>query len=449
MNLVQLAEHAKNFSNQQLQQMLQQPDGSIPPFILAAEAARRQDIERSAQMQPSQPTTVLDDLIQERSTKAGVPQLPAQMNAAQQPQAARGGGLMALAGGGQVRGFAGGSVAVAQPGTARPPMPTFSDIAAGLGEDWNSAVDWAKQKYDIISAPQQVGISGATDPFVRQNAGLGPAQPSGGMTSEEMTADINRYRREVAGGYPKTPVDPKAVEKNIKTAEKEAAMGATPTASAEPTTGNSADAAKIRAQIESLYGPQDDDYILGISPTAYAGIAQAMLSREPGLSSGERWAAASMALARGQQAKQEQEDELRREGAMALINWDAKQMETARQEQREDIRYQREKADADARAEAAANKEIMSRRISGLEVYARAAKDKADFYQDQIDQITKQYEGMFGQMPEEDKLKIAQLESARNEQMGIYEGYQEQLGSGVYGIPKIGTTDPQTGRPTS
>lgn len=479
MNLVQLAEHAKNLSNEQLQKMLQQPDGSVPPFILASEAARRQDIEQSAQMQPSQPTTVLDDLIKGRADKAGVAQLAGQMaqpQQAAQPQMARGGGLMSLANGGQVRGFAGGSVAVSQPPSGVVmPMPSLSDIAAGLGQeftgavDWAGqefagAVDWAKQKYDILNTPVKVGVSGSTDPFVRQSAGLGPVQPSGGLTAEEYTADVDRYRRELAGGYSRKTVpnqkevDPEAVDKNLKTADKEAEMGAKPTATSPPTTENSVDTEAVRAQIEALYGPQDDNYILGISPVAYAGIAKAMLSSEPGLSSGERWANASMALAAGQQSKAERDEELRREGAMALLNYDMKEADRIREDQirqtgydREDRRYQ-QALDAQAAKDLRAEKDARNTAyLDGIKTQSETYKVMSDRAGKDMENIAQKYQGNhlgIKAWTPEDIQRYKELEAAQKSYYGQYIYFQNEL-SGAKGVKfKVSETiDPNTGRP--
>lgn len=473
MNLVQLAEHAKNLSNEQLQKMLQQPDGSVPPFILASEAARRQDIEQSAQMQPSQPTTVLDDLIKGRADKAGVAQLAGQMaqpQQAAQPQMARGGGLMSLANGGQVRGFAGGSVAVARPyQSTSPSMPTLSEIGAGLGQTWNNVVDWGSKTYDIVSSPQEVGMRGATDPFVRQNAGLSASVPSAGtsMTAAENEQDLAQYRRmaDFSPAAPKTSspgpntIDPKVLEKLKETAEKEQEMGVeVPSTVATPTTGNSNDSAGMRARFAELFSGEDNEYFLGIAPTGFAAASQAMFENDPGTSTGERIANAAMALAASQQSAEEDRQERAREGAMALLNYDMRVADQAREDElrqmgwnREDERYRQERELEAAKDRRAENSAKAASYLEGVKTQSETYKVMADRIGKDMENIADKYQGNplgIKAWTPDDINRYKELESAQKSYYAQYIYFQNEL-SGARGVKTrvSETIDQATGRP--
>lgn len=457
MNLVQLAEHAKNLSNDQLQMMLQRPDGAVPPFILAAEAARRQDIERSAQMQPAQPTTVLDDLIQSRSTKAGIGQLPGQMAnqpepQAQQPQMPQQAPPQ-MRSGGQVRRFMDGSIVNAGQTTTflgAPYDPSkdlfggFPGLYSGIASGISSAYDYAtkpwSETYGPAAGPNQV------QPFFSANGDRSGDGGVSGLTSEENARDIAGVQRRARATTPNY-IDPKAAEKQLETAKKEEEMGANPTATAVPTTENSSDAAAIRERIMAAYGYKDTNDFLGIDSLSYAAMSKALLDTTPGTSSGERWANAAMALAAGERADQEKAKEAEREGALALLNYDIRQDDRLYQEGREDEQYAREKADADARFAKEAEKSRIENRVSGLKVYAATAKDKAEFYQKQIDALAKPYTEMNAIPPEDVAKKINEYIIERNKYLSMYSKYQENLATGVYGVAPIEVAD-DTGRPT-
>lgn len=452
MNLVQLAEHAKNLSNDQLQMMLQRPDGMVPPFILAAEAARRQDMERSAMAQPSQPTTVLDDLIQSRATSAGIGQLPAQMATppqqmpqqmppqVQQPQ---------MRDGGPVRRYMDGSIVNAGKTTTFMGVPydPSKDMFGGLPGIYNSITSGIGGIYDYATKPWSETYG--------PDAGANQVQPffSGisGLTDEENAKDIASVQRRagLAPGAvratPQKPTDPAATDKLIKTGETEKNMGANPTVATPPTTENTSDQDKISESIKALFAEKDNDYLLGIAPTTYAAIAAAMLSRQPGLSSGERWAAASAALAAQQQRDADAEAERADAGALALLKREETLDDRSYNERRDEVKYQRDKADMDARYAQAAEKQRRDNQIAGLEVYAKSAKQQADMYQAQIDAIL---EPLMGIPPDEVTAKqIKDLEVLRDSYRRVQSEYEGKLGSDVYGVPRIQMADPVTGRP--
>lgn len=457
MNLVQLAEHAKNLSNQQLQMMLQRPDGMVPPFILAAEAARRQDIERSAMSQPAQPTTVLDDLIQSRTDKAGVSQLPGQMATppapqamppqAQQPQ---------MRNGGQVRRFVGGGLSDLETGD---PMGSGAEYAQGTGyglaDIYNfgkEAVAWTNPYYAGKQIGRYIGQSGIFDnvpPLIPRWEDANGYTADDKKAIDEDVASVQRRSGLARGVVPaasQRPTDPAATDKLIKTGETEKNMGANPTVATPPTTENASDQDKISESIKALFAEKDNNYILGISPTTYSAIAAAMLSRKPGLSSGERWAAASAALAAQQERDAEAATERADAGALALLKREETLDDRAYNERRDDVKYQREKADMDARYAQAAERQSRDNQIAGLKVYADSAKQQADMYQKQIDAIL---EPLMGNPPTDEATikQIKDWEILRDSYRQIQSEYEKKLGSGVYGVQKIQMADPVTGRP--
>lgn len=111
MNLLKAQDLLKGVPDQQLQQMLQRPPGTIPPFLIASEAARRSKVRQEYQgdMQGKPPTsTVIEDLMNnmgvaalkppgEQRVPVQAPQMPA---APQEPVQMYDGGIVAFAQGG-------------------------------------------------------------------------------------------------------------------------------------------------------------------------------------------------------------------------------------------------------------------------------------------------------------------------------------------------------------
>jgi len=111
MNLLKAQDLLKGVPDQQLQQMLQRPPGTIPPFLIVSEAARRSKVRQEYQgdMQGKPPTsTVIEDLMNNMGVAAlkppGQQQVPVQtpqMPAApQEPVQMYDGGIVAFANGG-------------------------------------------------------------------------------------------------------------------------------------------------------------------------------------------------------------------------------------------------------------------------------------------------------------------------------------------------------------
>lgn len=442
MNLVQLAEHAKNLSNQQLQQMLQQPTGTVPPFILAAEAARRQDIERAAQEQPAEPTTVLDDLIKNRTDAAGVnalagqmaqgmpadqaPMMPAQPQMMQpqapQPQMARGG---------SVRGFAPGGLSDLDTDRFN---TEFSD-PMGSGNEFTTAPTPSGTLYEWWNP------SGA--PLLRTEASP-PAAPS----PADSPQDIARLK--AAGGKGRAPyapytppsspkpVDPEATSKQVETANKEAEMNSQPSATTPPTTGNAQDTIDLQARLAEIYGEDEANRMLGISSSGYAAAAAALLDTTPGRTSGQRWANFAAALAADRDAYTSQQADQRREmGLMALkrdLELEDAASEAARQDEawaREDKWKERTFALQEAQYKDSQKKATDNQYQQGIQTQSETFKFLAEKAQKEMADIAKKYgdSNTLGTKTwdEADKKRYADLQLASKSYTDKYLYYQQVL----------------------
>jgi hypothetical protein len=68
MNMIELQDKLKNFSQEQLVGMMQQPTGEAPQFMVLSEITRRQKMQQEASKTPTQ------SVAQEAVAAAGVPQ---------------------------------------------------------------------------------------------------------------------------------------------------------------------------------------------------------------------------------------------------------------------------------------------------------------------------------------------------------------------------------------
>jgi len=107
MNVIQLQDKLKNFSQEQLIGAMQMPDGSTPQYLVLGEIMRRKQMESSAAAQPAPESTVAEDAV----VAAGVPQGGiSDMARALAPQTdmAQNTGIQAMARGGPVKKMAAG-----------------------------------------------------------------------------------------------------------------------------------------------------------------------------------------------------------------------------------------------------------------------------------------------------------------------------------------------------
>lgn len=401
MNLVQMAEHAKNLSNQQLQQMLQRPDGAMPPFILAAEAARRQDIEKSAQI-PQDTGTVLDELIQGRAQASGG------LNSLQ-PGAPQ----QAMNCGGGVKRYAGG--ALVGPGVARQAplqpfeMPSFSGV------------------WEFLTKPRNLVGGDATDQIVRDRADIEDPIPSANSGIMQLSPAEDYGEKQKLARYQTRIRDEAAAAKEAETANKKGEMGDTGADDAAPEGGAEAD--EFRDRLAALYGEEDDvRRLLGFSSSGLARMGAALLSRERGLSEGQRWANAAAAMAEDTEARDLNRQKIAQEEELALLKYDMAK-----------------KAADDASASA------------GVDEMASAYKDTAAYYIDvgkayaeQAEKLRRAYQktnefgiaipGETAQIPPEIQDRINKLEKASQDAFSAAHGYQQQFG-GIRGVEIMGVYD--------
>jgi len=195
MNLVDLQDKLKNFSQDQLVQQMQAPTGDIPQFLLLSEITRRQKMRESFDGQQGQDqTTVAEDAIAAAGVPAGfagqiagsmAPQTDMMMNDAAMPQQMAPEqmpeemGVQGMAGGGIVALRDGGSVRSRQPelvvsgGRQYIKMPDGSLIPAemlGMGGE----VD------DILSG-RNIGVGDQPDRFSTMPDPYAPALESSGQ----------------------------------------------------------------------------------------------------------------------------------------------------------------------------------------------------------------------------------------------------------------------------
>ena len=114
MNVIQLQDKLKNFSQDQLISAMQMPDGSTPQYLVLGEIMRRKQMESSAAAQQAPESTVAEDAV----AAAGVPQGGiADMARALAPQTdmAQNTGVQAMARGGPVKKMAAGDAVDRKP----------------------------------------------------------------------------------------------------------------------------------------------------------------------------------------------------------------------------------------------------------------------------------------------------------------------------------------------
>jgi len=155
-NIIEQQDLLKGLPDARLSLLLQSPDASIPPFLVAAEAQRRQAIRQQFAGDGSK-ESVVDTLTKQLSNvpqniqapMRAPPKMPPPMQPQMQPQMAGIGALpqgqQAMAGGGPVRRFA--------PGGYVEPMwkiPSYSGVIPRVG-DWVG--EKAKDLYEYATTP--------------------------------------------------------------------------------------------------------------------------------------------------------------------------------------------------------------------------------------------------------------------------------------------------------
>ena len=193
MNLLKLQDQLKGMPDAYLTQMVQQPDGNVPQFLVLGEIQRRKDMRDAAQQAPQ--STVAEDVVQEglgalqpqqapveepEQIDQGIAAIPTQMEEA---PAMAGGGIIAFDKGGDV-------------------MP--SSLRGGLTQD-----ERIKKLLDIFKGKTFLDVVGPKPRggYVPTAEDLAPP-PVPGLTDAELIANAQRDKilSEIdSGGYTPAP----------------------------------------------------------------------------------------------------------------------------------------------------------------------------------------------------------------------------------------------------
>ena len=256
-NLVQQQEIVQMLSDQQLQTELQQPTGSVPGFLLASEAMRRQSLKQQmASAQAPQETTVVDDLA-------------SQMGSQSPPMMRMGGGVRRYDDGGYVYDeFGGQSITDAAHGDG-----TFSDLGtdftsniAPLHPGLNALIQGGKGYIDFMK--NSVPWPWKTGTGVRDLSNP-PADPSKPISPlESLEVDPDPFMK----AYPPAPRGEDAAlrAKEAESAKTEAAM--------DPDKLRNDRYAKYEQAIKDMYAKAEgDNNILGYGAGDFAALASEMV----------------------------------------------------------------------------------------------------------------------------------------------------------------------------
>jgi hypothetical protein len=174
MNMFQLQERVKDFSKDQLVQEMQQPSGSVPPFLVLSELQRRTRMEQAFQADQAQAdqTTVAQDAV----NAAGVPQGGiADIAQAMAPQTDMGMNT--------------GAAPMQPPPAAQPMMPVQGMYDGGVVRMQPGGLARNPQQDEIDALAQRIAeITARLEESNR--AALGPAYPPSRLTSPSLSEGI-------------------------------------------------------------------------------------------------------------------------------------------------------------------------------------------------------------------------------------------------------------------
>lgn len=283
-----------------------------------------------------------------------------------------------------------------------------------------------------------------------------PVMPPGSGTGMSYTPDL-----------PPKPSDNEATAKQLETGEKEVQMDAPPSATQPPTTGNAADEAALYKKLADL---ERSDTILGLPATAYSQIAAALLDTTPGRTKGQRWAAASGAVAAGmeevsadERARQREEiqnqiEGMRRQRAedLQMWRWNNEDKRWEYTQNTENTRYADERAtnqarydqsrqdqiDAQARADAAAAR---ADTLAGHENNAAAALEMAKQFENAAKNMLGDSDNP-SMLDEPTRKKYDELMAAAAQYRNMYVDYANQI-SIFHNVPPVAEKTDANGRP--
>lgn len=293
-NIIEQQDLLKGLPDARLAMLMQNPAGDIPPFLVAAEAQRRQAIRQQYAGGGSN-ESVVDTLTKQmanvpqniQAPAQTPPQMPAPMQPQMQPQMPQ---QQGMADGGMVRRYAEG-------GDIEPmwSFPSYSNVIPRVA-DWVG--DTSVDIYDWATTPYSE---------VEKNAGGG----SGGILDIPAPPDIPIVagRNPLPSAPPKKPRDESAGKRGTSAENKYKAQEAA-----------------MRDRLEALYA--DDEPSSWEDAQKWFAMSQQIMNPEVDLMQGLVNAGAAFADASAQQSRSERDAARAREEA--LLNWDMQIMQSDR-----------------------------------------------------------------------------------------------------------------------
>lgn len=328
-NIIEQQDLLKGLPDARLSLLLQKPDASIPPFLVAAEAQRRQSIRQ--QFSGGTNESVVDTLTKQM---ANVPQniqapmqTPPQLPQPQmQPQMGGIGALpqapQGMASGGPVRRFANGTLVT----------PTVSDLASGITsltpaeyarrmkEEKIKNLEPGKARF-LLENPTipKTEAQQAEDAFRAATEGpfSGFYTPEGVYEAAQSLVDVNKR----TATPPPKPVEPDTA--TTTTPESKPPSSTTGTDDTSTENKYKAMEAEMRKRLEGLYGAEEPSN--WENAQKWFAMSQQIMNPDATLMQGLVNAGAVFADISGDQAaEQRQADRAREE---ALLNWDMQIMQ--------------------------------------------------------------------------------------------------------------------------
>jgi hypothetical protein len=234
MNMIELQDKLKNFSQDQLVSMMQQPTGEAPQFMVLSEITRRQKMQKEAESQQA-PT---QSVAQEAVTAAGVPQggiadmartLAPQTNVAQNtgamsappqgmPSAPQ--GIARMASGGVIKMAEAGKISESM----RSDMRLLADASRKgmtIDEYWDTLTPAAKARYEYFDRLEDRGdkVSTFMDSLKGISGEISDAASQAGTAYTDAMGPYSMFGRDSLVQTPEPtvvtpPYDPTSVDRN-------------------------------------------------------------------------------------------------------------------------------------------------------------------------------------------------------------------------------------------
>ena len=394
-NIIEQQDLLKGLPDERLATLMQAPTGGIPPFLVAAEAQRRQSIRE--QFSGGTNESVVDTLTKQLSNvpqniqtpMRAPPKMPPPMQPQMQPQMA---GINSLPQG-QQQMAEGGMVQRYQEGGKIQPMWTIPNYGGAIPK----VMDWVGDK--------------ASDLYDYATTSYSDMKPGADTTEEEVAPgsgilDINYPDVKIVPGRnplpdrPSTPPNPNAGKENTSPTNKEAPAQD-----------------EIRKRIEELYGSEDPSS--WENAQKWFAMSQQIMDPDVNLLQGLVNAGSVYAQAEAEQARAAREDLRNREESL--------------------LKYDINKMESDAATEAAGLKARTDVATGQLDDLYRQQRDVAEQLRRIEESAIK--DGTDPALLEGQKALLTRQFNAIGSKISTYEGFIGQ----TYGFPTIPVVDTATG----